>query len=75
VCCRFASCLMLSTVLLLCATAAPLPGLAEEAEATAEQRAVHELDRVRANPLELRDFLKRMPKARERRFSAFEAGF
>ena len=38
-----------------------VPGTAW-AETTAEQRTAQELERVRANPLELRDFLKRMPK-------------
>jgi adenosine deaminase len=36
--------------------------LALAADITAEQRAAQELERVRTNPLELRDFLKRMPK-------------
>jgi adenosine deaminase len=45
--------------LLIVSSAAAEPG--QEAQAAAE-RTVHELERVRDNPLALHDFLKRMPK-------------
>jgi hypothetical protein len=40
------------------------PAVIGAAETTPEQRAAQELNRVRGSPLELRDFLKRMPKRR-----------
>ena len=35
---------------------------AQEMQAAAAERTIHELERVRDNPLALHDFLKRMPK-------------
>jgi adenosine deaminase len=57
---RLAACLSVAPLLLL--SAAGIAGTAGAIETTTEQRAAQELERVRLSPLELRDFLKRMPK-------------
>ncbi len=54
----FAACRISLAVLPLIAA----PTVIAAAETTPEQRTAQELDRVRASPLELREFLKRMPK-------------
>jgi adenosine deaminase len=59
-CSRLAACVPVAMLLLL--SAAGIAGTAGAAEATAEQRTAQEFERVRLSPLELRDFLKRMPK-------------
>jgi adenosine deaminase len=56
--CRFALCRISLAILLLIA----FPATLGAAETMPEQRAAEELERVRTSPLELRDFLKRMPK-------------
>jgi hypothetical protein len=59
-CSRLAACLSVALLLLL--PAAGVAGTAGAAETTAEQRTAQELEHVRLSPLELRHFLKRMPK-------------
>jgi adenosine deaminase len=57
-CSRLAACLPVALLL----SAAGIAGTAGATETTAEQRTAQELERVRVSPIELRDFLKRMPK-------------
>jgi adenosine deaminase len=54
------ACLGACVVALLASSAAAES--AQETQAAAAERTVHELERVRGNPLALHDFLKRMPK-------------
>src|SRR3990170_130965 len=57
-----AACLAAWVVGLLIGVSPAAAEAAQEMQAAAAERTVHELERIRDNPLALRDFLKRMPK-------------